>query len=323
MSAQDMTERSRIGFGTAHINARAGRAEGVYLIRSALDAGLTHIDTARLYGDGTAEEIIGEAIAGRRNDVFLVSKAGILPPTNGFTRRAVNKVLTTGRKLAPARAFLPEPQWNEPVFGAFEIEQLRESLETSLRALGTDYLDLFLLHEVDAAHLASGEVIAALEDWKRQGSIRFYGIASTPQQTRDILATGAEFSVVQTAASIFDRNVKEFTHGPHKLITHSWLGPALARFKRAFELDPGLADRAARVLYTDVRQPSQLAQCLLLHALQANPEGTVLFSTHSAARIAQMARAADGPGLAREQLVGLTCLVRSVKAMTSETELAA
>ncbi|MCI4643590.1 MAG: aldo/keto reductase [Hyphomonadaceae bacterium] len=317
MSAQGLASRSRLGFGTAYLDARKGHAEAVRLVHAALDAGLTHIDTARLYGDGSAEAAIGEAIAGRRNDVFLVSKAGILPPYNGPTRRAVNKVLRTGRRVPGAAALLPEPRWNEPEFGAFGLEQLRASLEASFQALGTDYLDLFLLHEVDAAHLASGEVIGLLEEWKKKGAIRFYGIASTPAQTREILATGAQFSVVQTSASIFDHNVKTFGRGPHKLNTHSWLGPALKRFAHAFEMDPGLADRAARVLYTDVRQPAQLAQCLLRHALETNPEGTVLFSTSRPGRIEDMARAADGPGLTREQRFGLAYLVRSVRAMTS------
>lgn len=312
--------RDRIGFGTGHLNPHLGRSNAVRLIHAAMDAGVTHIDTARLYGEGEAEDYIGEALKGRRNQVFLVSKAGILPAQNSVSRRVVNKLLTRGRALPGGTAILPKPTWAEPRFGAFGVKELRASLDATLEKLGTDYLDLFLLHEVDLAHLDSGEVVGMLEEWKKQGSIRFYGIASTPDQTREILDSGAEFDYVQTAASIFDRNVKEFSHGDHMLITHSWLGAAMARFRRAFEMDPAMADKAARVLYTDVRKPDQLAQCLLRHALDANSDGRVLFSTSHPARIMDMVRAAESGELTQDQRVGLACVARTVRAMTADQD---
>ena len=318
MTEKSAQIRDRIGFGTGHLSAQMGRSTAVRLVHAAMDAGLTHIDTARLYGEGAAEGHVGEALRGRRGQVFLVSKAGILPAQNSVSRRAINKVLTRGRALPGGAAILPEPKWAEPRFGAFGLKELRASLDTTLEELGTDYLDLFLLHEVELAHLNSGEVIAMLDDWKKQGSIRFYGIASTPDQTREILDSGAEFRYVQTAASIFDRNVKEFSRGDHTLITHSWLGAAMARFRRAFEMDPGMADKAARVLYTDVRKPDQLAQCLLQHALESNAAGKVLFSTSHPARIMEMVRAAESRELTQDQRVGLACVARTVRTMTAD-----
>src|SRR4030095_6245398 len=65
-----------VGQGTWHLD-QATRAAGVAALRRGLDLGMTHIDTAEMYGDGAAEEIVGEAIAGRRDEVFLVSK--VLP----------------------------------------------------------------------------------------------------------------------------------------------------------------------------------------------------------------------------------------------------
>lgn len=292
--------RCRIGFGTGHLGSIIERAEAVNLVRSALDAGLTHIDTARLYGDGRAEAIVGEAIADRRPEIFLVSKGGILPAQNGWPRRILNKALSTGRRLA-GDTLLPAPRWNKPRFGLFDVSDLRASLETSLEKLGTDYLDLFLLHEVEASHLSSGRVIQALQDWVKEGVIRSYGIASTPLQSRDLLASGVGFSFVQTAASVFDCNANEFVGGEHKTITHSWLGPALSRFRRAFEMDQDLATMAGGELSIDVRQSSQLAAYLLRHALASNPEGTVLFSTRSPERIREMVRTADGGALSPEE----------------------
>ncbi len=67
---------SVIGQGTWYIE-QGDRRDAIAALRRGLDLGLTHIDTAEMYGDGCSEEIIGEAIAGRRDEVFLVSK--VLP----------------------------------------------------------------------------------------------------------------------------------------------------------------------------------------------------------------------------------------------------
>jgi diketogulonate reductase-like aldo/keto reductase len=86
---------------------RDDRAEAVAALRAGLDAGMSHVDTAELYGGGRVEELVGEAIAGRRDEVFLVSK--VLPTHGSF-------------------------------------DGVRRACEGSLRRLATDRLDLYLLH---------------------------------------------------------------------------------------------------------------------------------------------------------------------------------
>jgi diketogulonate reductase-like aldo/keto reductase len=95
-----------IGQGTWNLE-RGGRSEAVEALRQGLDAGMTHIDTAEMYGGGRVEEIVGEAIAGRRDEVFLVSK--VLP--QNASRRGVI-----------------------------------QACERSLAHLRTDRLDIYLLH---------------------------------------------------------------------------------------------------------------------------------------------------------------------------------
>jgi diketogulonate reductase-like aldo/keto reductase len=95
-----------IGQGTWGIEQR-DRAQVVAALRRGLDGGMTHIDTAEMYGEGTAEEIIGEAIAGRRDEVFLVSK---VLPENASRRRTI------------------------------------AACEKTLARLRTDHLDCYLLH---------------------------------------------------------------------------------------------------------------------------------------------------------------------------------
>jgi diketogulonate reductase-like aldo/keto reductase len=95
-----------IGQGTWNME-RDDRRQAIMALRRGLDLGMTHVDTAELYGDGRVEEMVGEAIAGRRNEVFLASK---VLPTNASRRGTV------------------------------------AACERSLTRLGTTYLDLYLLH---------------------------------------------------------------------------------------------------------------------------------------------------------------------------------
>lgn len=113
------------------------RAEAVAALRAGLDLGLTHIDTAEMYGSGAAEQVIAEAIRGRRAEVFLVSK---VLPSNASTR---------GTVLA---------------------------CEQSLRNLGTDHLDCYLLHWRGRYPLA--DTVAAFATLQRAGKIRSWGVSN-------------------------------------------------------------------------------------------------------------------------------------------------
>ncbi|MDO3408309.1 aldo/keto reductase [Saccharibacillus sp. CPCC 101409] len=134
----DGTELPALGQGTWYMGEDKREAEReADALRLGLDLGMSVIDTAEMYGDGGAEKVVGQAIAGRRDDVFLVSKA--LPGHAG--RKAIVK-----------------------------------ACENSLRRLGTDYLDLYLLHWRGSVPL--GETAEALEELKRSGKIRRWGVSN-------------------------------------------------------------------------------------------------------------------------------------------------
>ena len=104
----DGRDMPALGMGTWHMGERQRRrAREIAALQAGIDAGLTLIDTAEMYGDGGAEEVIAQAIAGRRDDVFIVSK---VYPHNASLRRAI------------------------------------DACERSLRRLRTDRVDLYLLH---------------------------------------------------------------------------------------------------------------------------------------------------------------------------------
>lgn len=127
-----------LGMGTWMIGEdRACRAEEILTLQLGIDLGMSLIDTAEMYGDGASERLIGEAIKGRRERVFLVSK------------------------------FYPH---NATVRGA------RVACEDSLRRLGTDCLDLYLLHW--RGNVPLEETIEAVEKLKAQGKIRYWGVSN-------------------------------------------------------------------------------------------------------------------------------------------------
>jgi diketogulonate reductase-like aldo/keto reductase len=129
---------SALGQGTWHFAERPKRrASEITSLRLGIDLGMTVIDTAEMYADGAAEVLVGEAIAGRREDVFLVSK--VLP--HHATRR--------GTVLA---------------------------CQASLRRLGTDHLDLYLLHWRGPIPLE--ETLAGFADLVAAGLVRYWGVSN-------------------------------------------------------------------------------------------------------------------------------------------------
>jgi diketogulonate reductase-like aldo/keto reductase len=127
-----------LGQGTWHMGEDpANRKNEISALRYGLDLGMTLIDTAEMYGEGEAERLVAQAIAGRREEVFLVSKVYPHNATLSGTPAACHR---------------------------------------SLQRLGTDYLDLYLLHWRGTVPVA--ETLAAFHALKAAGSIRDYGVSN-------------------------------------------------------------------------------------------------------------------------------------------------
>ncbi|HEX9943899.1 MAG TPA: aldo/keto reductase [Thermoanaerobaculia bacterium] len=129
-------EVSAVGQGTWNME-KDGRRAAVDALRRGLDLGMNHIDTAEMYGDGRVEKLVCEAIQGRRHEVFLVSK---VLPQNASRRGTVQ---ACGR---------------------------------SLKRLGTDHLDCYLLHWPGRHPLA--DTIAAFEELRAAGKVRSWGVSN-------------------------------------------------------------------------------------------------------------------------------------------------
>jgi diketogulonate reductase-like aldo/keto reductase len=134
----DGTSVPTIGLGTWMMGEDKSRVTAeIDAVRHALDLGMTLIDTAEMYADGESERIVGAALKGRREQAFVVSK--VLP-------------------------------WNASLDGTIA------ACDRSLQRLGTDYLDLYLLHWRGEHPLA--DTVAALETLKASGKIRSWGVSN-------------------------------------------------------------------------------------------------------------------------------------------------
>ena len=144
------------------------------LLHRALDLGYDHLDTARIYGAGHNEALIGETLAGRRREFFLASKTGII--IDGDKRRI---------DCRP--------------------ETIRAALDESLRVLKTDHIDLYYLHRRDFT-VPIEESVGALADLVRAGKIGAIGLSEMSAETLRRAAAVHPIAAMQTEYSLWTRN---------------------------------------------------------------------------------------------------------------------
>ena len=150
--------------------------ESTATIHRALDLGIMLLDTADIYGPFINEELVGQAIAGRRDEVVLATKFGIVRDPANPSARGVD-----GRP-----------------------EYVRRSCEASLRRLGTDHIDLYYQHRVDP-DTPIEETVGAMAELVSAGKVRYLGLSEAGPQTIRRAHAAHPISAVQTEYSIWAR----------------------------------------------------------------------------------------------------------------------
>jgi len=179
---------SEIGFGGWQIGGGFGKqddAEGIRCIHRAMELGVNFIDTAAVYGDGHSERLIGQAIAGRHNEVAVASK---IPPKIG--RQAVDSDL-----------------FND----VFPADWIIQTTERSLKNLKIDCLDLQQLHSWTPAFLKQTDWLSAFQKLKKQGKIKFVGVSANdwdPYGATELTRSG-QIDSVQVIYNIFEQRPAE------------------------------------------------------------------------------------------------------------------
>ena len=168
---------SVLGFGCSALLGRASAKESEHAVAAALDHGITFFDTARSYGYGQAEGLLGRRLAGRRNQLFLCTKFGILPSATGWKQKAKPLARAVIKAFPSLRAVAQRQVASEFNKGQFSLQTLHASLETSLRELRTDDVDMLLMHAAPMSVLAQDDLLEALARLVESGKVRMAGIS--------------------------------------------------------------------------------------------------------------------------------------------------
>lgn len=177
-----------IGLGCMNVSHAYGAPlppeEGARIVDAALDLGYDHFDTARIYGNGRNEVLVGQVLKGRRDKVFLASKMGIY---RDATHRWVD----------------------------CRPETIRTALEQSLTALGVDHIDLYYMHRPDFT-VPIEDSVGAMADLVAEGKIGAIGLSEMSAQTLRRAHATHPIAAMQTEYSPWTRNVEiavlEATH---------------------------------------------------------------------------------------------------------------
>ena len=154
--------------------------ESIATIHRALELGVNFLDTADMYGPYTNEELVGKAIKGKRDDVFIATKFGIMRDKVDPTKRGIN---------------------GNP-------EYVKASVQGSLKRLGVDTIDLYYQHRVDPKTPIE-DTVGALSDLVKEGQIRHIGLSEASAETLTRACKVHQITALQTEYSLWTRDAED------------------------------------------------------------------------------------------------------------------
>ncbi|MBI1248857.1 aldo/keto reductase [bacterium] len=199
-------EASVVAFGAWAIGGwtwgGADEKESIAAIHAFLDAGGNLIDTAPVYGFGASEEVVGKAIADRRDKVVLATKCSMRWDLNDKQKKRATKRFSTTKENV---------DWSgEPTEESFDVyiysgkDGIREEIERSLKRLNTDVIDLYQTHwQMDNTPI--GERMETLMELKKEGKIRSIGVCNASNEEMNAYRQFGELDTDQEKYSMLDR----------------------------------------------------------------------------------------------------------------------
>lgn len=198
---------SAIGFGCSRIasaTASHSRKDAIAAMEAAFERGINFYDTADIYGQGDSERLIARVFAKRRSKLIICSKAGfsmgatqsIVRFIKPFAKVVLNRVRATRSAAVQMRARQQQQ--------CFEPGYIQRQIESSLRRLRTDYLDVFLLHSPPAQVIKDDALFETLDRLKSRGMLRHYGVACGSLEDALIAAKRSDVACLQVPVSLMN-----------------------------------------------------------------------------------------------------------------------
>ncbi|WP_409467119.1 aldo/keto reductase [Amycolatopsis sp. GA6-003] len=166
--------------GMSDFYGSGDETESIATVHRALDLGVTLLDTSDMYGYGANEELVGRAIAGRRDEVVLATKFGVVRTEDDSRARSVRG----------------------------DAEYVRQACTASLRRLGVDHIDLYQQHRVDPA-VEIEETVGALAELVAAGKVRYLGLSEASAETIRRAHAVHPITSVQTEWSLWSRTIED------------------------------------------------------------------------------------------------------------------
>ncbi len=268
------------------------RKERMAVLARAVDSGITHFDTARMYGLGMAEAELGLFLRTLdRGSVTIATKFGI--DVGGAARRL-------GRLQGPARALLKKApalrrivkrqQAPSATARVYDVAVAARSLDESLAALDVDYVDILFVHAPRPQDtVASDELREFFERVGQQGKIRAWGVSQDEGLEVDFVRAFAPRGVSQLRSDLLNPSPRPAD------IAFGVLDGPYRRLSGALLADPGLAGRWREALQIDPLAPGVLPRLILASSATATGCRAMLYSTTRPQRVAEAATAVSSP----------------------------
>ena len=248
---------SRLSLGTASLHHLYSSRARQALLQAALDIGITHFDTSPYYGHGLAEQEIGIFQKRNRGAFTVATKVGLYPPGAQFP-----DTLTVWARKVIGKAF---PSISMPIVN-WSISVAEKSLETSLRRLKTEYVDILFLHEPNLEVVNADEFLLWLEVQKSKGKLRNFGLAGQSTQMESWLKEKHPIAAVLQIKDSLNQHEADI----------------LLKYNRSFQITYGYLSSV------EDGSDSSAKSDMLVQALERNQTGSVLFSTRRLERITML-----------------------------------
>ncbi len=294
-----------LGFGCASLYGLPGRRDRRAVLERAYDLGIRHFDVAPIYGLGIAEAELAD-FAQAHNDIRIATKFGIRPTAVGQLAGYVQPPIRRVLQMSSAVKSKVKQSGGTPDAGAvgrilysrsdYSAASVRSALVSSLRALRTERIDYFLLHEPVGVPADDYEdLVDYLQAERSRGAIGYWGPAGDLSGTDDVVlaALCSRAPALQFPYDLIAGHAGPRPEPGRPVITFGFLSGALPRVQDVLRCEPKFRGECSELLDADLSDAATVVRLLVRDAMAHNPAGTVLLSSTKTANLEMACAAAD------------------------------